>query len=68
MTSSENVTRGKEKMEERQPIHARLDLYPGDPAYDKYVQIKEETGLLSHSEFLRFMVTQFQLKRKGASG
>ena len=55
--------------EERQPIHARLDLAPGDPAYDKFLELKRETGLRSHSEFLRNLLMRTRVKKKeGESG
>ena len=47
-----------------QPIHARLDLFPGDPVYDKYMEIKSGVGLLSHAELLRFLVTKFKISKK----
>ena len=47
-----------------QGIHARLDLFPGDPVYDKYKEIKSGVGLLSHTELLRYLVTKFKLPRK----
>ncbi|MCK4733296.1 MAG: hypothetical protein KAT65_12655 [Methanophagales archaeon] len=50
-----------------QPIHARLDLLPGDPAYDKFLELKKETGLRSHSEFLRNLVMRTRVKKKGSS-
>ena len=50
--------------EERQPIHARLDLAPGDPAYDKFLELKRETGLRSHAEFLRNLVMRTRAKKK----
>ena len=55
------------RMEEKgqQPIHARLDLFPGDPAYDKYIEIKKYSGLLSHAELLRHLVMRFRLPKKG---
>lgn len=49
---------------ERQPIHARLDLFPGDPVYDKYMEIKSGVGLLSHVELLKFLVTKFKISKK----
>ena len=55
-------------VKEGQPIHARLDLFPGDPVYDKYVEIKSDVGLLSHAELLRYLVTKFKIpKKKGGS-
>ncbi|MCK4476256.1 MAG: hypothetical protein KAU16_05970 [Methanophagales archaeon] len=52
-------------MEEKRAIHARLDLFPGDPAYDKYIEIKKYSGLLSHAELLRHLVMRFRLPKKG---
>ncbi len=49
---------------ERQPIHARLDLFPGDPVYDKYMEIKSGVGLLSHVELLKFLVTKFKISKR----
>lgn len=49
---------------EGQPIHARLDLFPGDPVYDKYMEIKSGVGLLSHAELLKFLVTKFKISKK----
>jgi predicted CopG family antitoxin len=53
--------------EKEQPIHARLDLTPGDPAYDKFLELKRETGLRSHSEFLRNLVMRTRVKKKESS-
>lgn len=47
-----------------QPIHARLDLFPGDPVYEKYKEIKREAGLLSHAELLRYLVAKFKISKK----
>jgi hypothetical protein len=52
---------------EGKAIHARLDLFPGDPVYDKYKEIKSGVGLLSHAELLRYLVTKFKLPRKKES-
>ena len=49
---------------EGQPIHARLDLFLGDPVYDQYMEIKSGVGLLSHAELLRFLVTKFKISKK----
>ena len=54
-------------VEKEQPIHARLDLIPGDPAYDKFLELKRETGIRSHSEFLRNLVMRTRVKKKGGS-
>ena len=54
--------------ERNRPIHARLDLFPGDPVYEKYKEIKREAGLLSHSELLRYLVTKYKIpKKKGGN-
>jgi len=59
----------KKKMGTReQPIHARLDLNPGDPAYDKFLELKKESGLRSHAEFLRNLVMRARVKKKGGNG
>ena len=47
-----------------QGIHARLDLFPGDPVYDKYMEIKRGVGLLSHAELLRYLVMKFKTPKK----
>ena len=49
---------------EGRAIHARLDLFPGDPMYDKYVEIKSGLGLLSHVELLRYLVTKYKIPKK----
>ena len=55
-------------MEEKaQPIHARLDLAPGDPAYDKFLELKRETGIQTHTEFLRNLVMRTRAKKKEGS-
>ena len=54
----------KTSEEIKQPIHARLDLFPGDPVYEKYREIKREAGLLSHSELLRYLVTKYKIPKK----
>ena len=53
--------------EKEQPIHARLDLTPGDLVYDKFLELKRETGIRSHSEFLRNLVMRTQAKKKEGS-
>ena len=55
-------------VEKAQPIHARLDLAPGDPAYDKFLELKRETGLRTHTEFLRNLVMRTRVKKKGGKG
>ena len=53
--------------EKEQPIHARLDLTPGDPVYDKFLELKKETGLRSHTEFLRYLLMRTRAKKKEGS-
>ena len=52
--------------EKKQPIHARVDLYPGDPLYERFIDIEETTGIKSHTQTLRHIIKRFRLK-KGAS-
>ncbi|MEA1957141.1 MAG: hypothetical protein U9N01_02155 [Euryarchaeota archaeon] len=53
--------------EKEQPIHARLDLTIGDPVYDKFLELKKETGLRSHTEFLRYLLMRARAKKKEGS-
>ena len=53
--------------EKEQPIHARLDLLPGDPAYAKFLELKRETGIQTHTEFLRNLVMRTRVKKKEGS-
>ena len=55
-------------VEKAQPIHARLDLVPGDPAYDKFLELKRETGIQTHTEFLRNLVMRTRVKKKEGKG
>ena len=50
---------------EGKAIHARVDLYPDNPLYGKFMEIKTEIGLKSHSEVLRFLISRFRIEEGG---
>ena len=52
--------------EKRQPIHARVDLTPDDPLYDKLLDIEATTGIKTHTQAIRHIISRFRL-RKGVS-
>lgn len=51
------------KMEEK-AIHMRLDLYPGELGYKKFVEIKAEKGVYNNIEVLRTLISGYRLKRR----
>ena len=51
------------KMEEK-AIHMRLDLYPGELGYKKFVEIKAEKGVRNNLEVLRTLISGYRLKRR----
>jgi len=47
-------------------IHLRLDLYPGQPGYKKFCDIKEEIGVYNNIEVVRAALSKYNLKRRKA--
>jgi hypothetical protein len=55
-------------VEERKSIHARVDLNPDDPLYDKLLDIEATTGATSHSQALRYAIRRVRLRKEVSSG
>jgi hypothetical protein len=51
------------KMEEK-AIHIRIDLYPGEQGYKKFVEIKAEKGVYNNIEVVRSIIAGYRLKRR----
>lgn len=47
-------------------IHMRLDLYPGERGYKKFVEIKAEKGVYNNIEVLRSIIAGYRLKRRNS--
>ncbi len=47
--------------EKKKKIVLRVELDPKDdqPIYDYYIKIKEDNGLKSHAEVMRFIITKY---------
>lgn len=49
---------------EEKAIHIRIDLFPEEPGYKKFCEIKAEKGVRNNIEVLRSIIAGYRLKRR----